>query len=133
MIFSCLIHNLIPKLTTLPTVQGATRASSSDEASSSKLAPPPATAPAAPAAANGKRKANAPTPKAVTATPASSRARARAPAPTPAPAPAPAAPNIESCCFFKTFRSQWQPGLPILECHAGEEGLRKCKNGKILT
>ena len=133
MIFACLIHNLIPKLTTLPTVQGATRASSSDEASSSKLAPPPATAPAAPAAANGKRKATAPTPtpKAVTATPAPSRARA--PAPTPAPAPAPAAPNLESCCFFKTFRSQWQPGLPILECHAGEEGLRKCKNGKILT
>jgi hypothetical protein len=133
MIFACLIHNLIPKLTTLPTVQGAIRASSSDEASSSKLAPPPATAPAAPAAANGKRKATAPTPtpKAVTATPAPSRARARAP--TPAPAPAPAAPNLESCCFFKTFRSQWQPGLPILECHAGEEGLRKCKNGKILT
>ena len=131
MIFACLIHNLIPKLTTLPTVQGATRASSSDEASSSKLAPPPATAPVAPAAAPGKRKATAPTPKAVTATPASSRARA--PAPTPAPAPAPAAPNLESCCFFKTFRSQWQPGLPILECHAGEEGLRKCKNGKILT
>lgn len=110
MIFACLIHNLIPKLTTLPTVQGAIRASSSDEASSSKLAPPPATAPAAPAAANGKRKATGPTPKAVTATPAPSR-----------------------CCFFKTFRSQWQPGLPILECHAGEEGLRKCKNGKILT
>ena len=131
MIFACLIHNLIPKLTTLPTVQGATRASSSDEASSSKLAPPPAPAPAAPAAANGKRKATAPTPKAVTATPAPSRARAPAPAPTPAPAPA--APNLESCCFFKTFRSQWQPGLPILECHAGEEGLRKCKNGKILT
>jgi hypothetical protein len=121
MIFACLIHNLIPKLTTLPTVQGATRASSSDEASSSNLAPPPAPAPAAPAAANGKRKATAPTPKAVTATPA------------PTPAPAPAAPNLESCCFFKTFRSQWQPGLPILECHAGEEGLRKCKNGKILT
>jgi len=53
--------------------------------------------------------------------------------PAPTSTPEPEAPTLESCCFFKTFRSQWQPGLPILECHAGEEGLRKCKNGMILT
>jgi hypothetical protein len=42
-------------------------------------------------------------------------------------------PHDINCCFFKTFRSQWQPGLPILECNADATELRPCMNGKILN
>ena len=159
MIFECLIQNF-PKLTTLPTVQGATSKGASTGASSSKSAraskSPPVPAPA-PAATRGKGKAPATTPmapapaakgvkamapapaaKGVKATgpktvPAAAPEPAPTPTPAPAPAPAPAAPDNTKCCFFNTYKSHWQPHLPILGCDGDPSGLRTCLSGKILN
>ena len=140
MIFECLIHN-VPKLTTLPTVQAATStgASSSNRARTSKSPPVPAPAPAA---KGGKAPATTPTAPAPAAKggkatgPKTVPAAAPTPTPTPtpapaAPAPAPAAPDGTKCCFFNTFKSQWQPHLPLLVCDADATQLRPCKSGKI--
>ena len=175
MIFECLIHNF-PKLTTLPTVQGATSASaaasSSNGARNSKSPPvpapaakggkAPATTPAVPAAKGGKAPATTPAVPASAAkgrkapattqtvpmpdpTPAAKGGKATgqktvpaaAPAPTPipvpAPAPAPAEPDSTKCCFFNTFKSHWQPNLPLFVCDADPSGLRPCLSGKILN
>ena len=139
MIFECLIQNF-PKLTTLPTVQGATSkgASSSNSARTSKSPPVPAPAREAkgrkapatsqtvptPAAKGGK----ATGPKTVPAA-----APAPTPIPVPAPAPAPAEPDSTKCCFFNTFKSHWQPNLPLFVCDADPSGLRPCLSGKILN
>ena len=160
MIFECLIQNF-PKLTTLPTVQGAksTGASSSGASSSNRAriskSPPvpkggkapaakggkaPATTPTAPAPARAAKggKANATTPTAAPApAPAAKGGKATGPKtvpaaePTPVPAPAPAAPDSTKCCFFNTFKSQWQPHLPLFVCDADATELRPCKSGKI--
>ena len=144
MIFDCLIHNF-PKLTTLPTVQGATStgddltgASSSNRARTSKSPSVPA-----PAAKGGQA------PATTLSAPARAAKGGKAPATTPtAPSPAakggkatggkatgpktaPAAPDSTKCCFFNTFKSQWQPHLPLLVCDADATGLRPCKSGKI--
>ena len=37
----------------------------------------------------------------------------------------------EDDCFFNTFKSQWQPHLPLFVCDADASGLRPCKSGKI--
>ncbi len=155
MIFECLIQNF-PKLTILPTVQGATSkgASSSKSARASKSPPVPAakggkaraTTPTAPGPAHAAkgRKAPVTTPAPGTTptapVPAANgnatgpktvpAAAAPAPTPTPAPAPAPAAPDNTKCCFFNTFQSHWQPNLPILGCDADPSGLRACMSGK---
>ena len=180
MIFECLIHNF-PKLTTLPTVQGATSASaaasSSNGARNSKSPPvrapaarggkapaitpavpaarggkAPATTPAVPASAGKGRKAPATTPTAPTApvaapappakgakatgqntVPAAAPAPTPIPVPAPAPAPAPAETDSTKCCFFNTFKSDWQPNLPLFVCDGDPSGLRPCLSGKILN
>ena len=159
MIFECLIQNF-PKLTTLPTVQGATSkgASSSNSARTSKSPPvpapaakrgkAPATTPAASAPARvakgGKAPATTPMAPAVPAAkgvkatarktvPAAAPAPTPTPAPAPAPAPAPEAPDSTKCCFFNTYKSHWQPNLPTLGCDADPSGLRACMSGKELN
>ena len=158
MIFECLIHN-VPKLTTLPTVQAAISTGASSSTSKSPPVPAPAPAPVAkggkarattptapvpaPTAKGGKAPA-AKGGKALTTTPTAPAPSAKggkatgpktvpaaAPTPTPTPAPAPAAPDGTKCCFFNTFKSQWQPHLPLLVCDADATQLRPCKSGKI--
>ena len=148
MIFECLIHNF-PKLTTLPTVQGATSAaaSSSNGARNSKsppvLAPAakggkaPVTTPTAPAPARAAKGRKAPAITPTASAPAAKGGKATGPktvpVPAPAPAPAPAEPDSTKCCFFNTFKSYWQPHLPLLGCDADPSGLRPCMSGKKLN
>ena len=96
----------------------------------------------APAAKGGKATVNTPPARAPAAKggkatgPKTVPAAAPTPDPAPAPAapePAPAAPDGTKCCFFNTFKSVWQPNLPLFVCDADPSGLRPCSSGKILN